>query len=378
MNEAFDFTGFKDYMDSLLEEYKVPGFDCVVYKKHKPVFRYFAGLRDVEHGIGIDGSELYLAFSMTKMLTCAAALQQFERGAYRMEDELSEYLPEFRKMKLASDQSDSGEDGYAENPIRIVDLFTMSAGFDYNIREECIKKTLAEGKTSTLDVVRAMSGKTLCFEPGTRFKYSLCHDVLGALVEVWSGRKLGDYMSENIFAPLGMSDTFFGVSENRQDRIAPRYDREEDGSLIRVPLKNMYNASKDYQSGGAGIVSRTDDYALFLDALACGGMGWNGNRILNKDTVELWKTNHLSGRALEDFHQLRKGYGYGLGVRTHMDPEVSGLLSPVGEFGWDGAAGAFSMVDTENELSLTYFQHCHDWNVEMQSGMRNALYSCLK
>lgn len=372
---TFDFTGLKACMDSLLEEYKIPGFDCVVYKKHKPIFRYYAGFRDVENGIKIDGSELYLVFSMTKMLTCASALQFFERGAFSMEDELSRYLPEFGRMKILTNDF-----GYAKNPIRIVDLFTMSAGLDYNIREDCIKKTLEDGRTGTLDVVRAMSGKSLCFEPGTRFKYSLCHDVLGALIEVWSGQKLGDYMEEHIFRPLGMSDTFFGVLQNGRsaDRFAVRYDRDEDGNLLRIPLKNAYNVSADYQSGGAGLVSRTDDYAVFLDALACGGIGWNGNRILNEDTIVLWKTNHLDGLALEDFHKLRKGYGYGLGVRTHMEPDVSGSLSPVGEFGWDGAAGAFSMVDTENELSFTYFQHCHNWDVEMQSKMRNALYMSLK
>ncbi|MBQ3099838.1 MAG: beta-lactamase family protein [Clostridia bacterium] len=395
---GFDFTGFKACMEDMREEYRIPGFDCVVYKKHKPVFRYFSGLRDVENNIEIDGSELYLVFSMTKMLTCAAALQLFERGAFSMEDKLSDHLPEFKNMKVASGGSELGNSGaiitgdtvgeeldlcrggYAKNPIRIIDLFTMSAGFDYNLWDEGVKKALADGKTGTLDLVRAMSGKTLCFEPGSRFKYSLCHDILGGLVELWSGKKLGDYMSENIFGVLGMSDTFFGVPKDPAllGRIAPRYSREDDGSLLRVPIKNAYNISADYQSGGAGIISCTNDYAIFLDALACGGIGRNGNRILKEETVRLWKTNHLKGQALEDFHQLRPGYGYGLGVRTHMEPDVSGSLSPIGEFGWDGAAGAFSMVDIDNELSFTYFQHCHNWDVDMQTKMRNALYSCFK
>lgn len=396
--DDFDFTGLKACMDGLLEEYNVPGFDCIVYKEHKPVFRYFAGDRDVENGLKIDGSELYLVFSMTKMLTCASALQLYEQGAFSLTDKLSDHLPEFENMKLASQGvglGNSGEimtggavgedidvcyDGYAKNPIRIIDLFTMSAGFDYNLWDEGVKNALADGKTGTLDLVRAMSSKTLCFEPGSRFKYSLCHDILGGLIEIWSGKKLGDYMSEHIFGVLGMTNTFFGVPKDPAllGRIAPRYSREDDGSLLRVPIKNAYNISADYQSGGAGLISCTEDYAIFLDALACGGVGCNGNRILKEDTVRLWRTNHLKGQALEDFHQLRQGYGYGLGVRTHMEPDVSGSLSPVGEFGWDGAAGAFSMVDTDNALSFTYFQHCHNWDVAMQNKMRNALYSCLK
>ena len=397
MDGIVDFTSFKAAMDALYEEYNIPGLDCIVYKKHKPIFRYFLGFRDVENNLKIDGSELYLVFSMTKMLTCAAALQLFERGAFSMDDELSRFLPEFKKMKIASEGSnvndaveiitgaafgeefDAGQSGYAKNPIRIIDLFTMCAGLDYNTREECIKQALSDGKTGTLDIVRAMSGKTLCFEPGTRFKYSLCHDVLGGLVELWSGQKLGDYMSEHIFRPLGMSDTFFGIPKDPAllERVAARYIREDDGSLQRVPLKNAYSISEDYQSGGAGLMSCANDYALFLDALACGGIAWNGNRILKEETITLWKTNRLKDRTLDDFHQLRPGYGYGLGVRTHMEPDVSGSLSPVGEFGWDGAAGAFSMVDTQNELSFTYFQHCHNSDVAMQNKMRNALYSCL-
>ena len=89
-------------------------------------------------------------------------------------------------------------------------------------------------------------------------------------------------------------------------------------------------------------------------------------------------TNQLSGKALEDFDKLRKGYGYGLGVRTHLDPSSSGSLSPIGEFGWDGASGAFALVDTKNKLSLTYLQQMYGWSMEVQNLIRNALYSCIK
>jgi len=334
---------------------------------------------------------------MTKMLTCTAALQLFEQGKYAMEDELSAYIPAFKRMKITRDALNTEnaarittgasmgesvtvkEDGYAENPIRIVDLFTMRAGLDYDLFDEGIRAALADGRHSTVQVAEAMANKTLGFEPGTRFRYSLCHDVLGALVEIWSGESLGDYMQNHIFRPLGMQNTRFGVptDEESLSRMAARYSYEN-GVPVRQSVECVYNITDEYQSGGAGLCSCTADYALFLDALACGGVGKSGARILNEQTVRLMQTNHLSGQALEDFHELRAGYGYGLGVRTHMDANVSGSLSPVGEFGWDGAAGAFSMVDTANRLSLTYFQHSHSWSVEMQGKMRNALYSCLK
>ncbi len=371
-----DFSNLKRCLDSILNETLTPSVDCLVYQDHRPIFRYFSGYSDIEAEKAIDGNELYFIFSMTKMVTCTAALQLFEQDQFSMDDELSRYIPSFAKMKILDPTT---QDGYAQNPIRIVDLFTMRGGLDYNLESDGIKKALAEGKTSTRELVDAMSDKILGFEPGTRFRYSLCHDVLGALIEIWSGKKLSVYMDEMIFRPLGMNRTFFRspIDSEVKAQLAARYTSDENGQLKKISLECPYNLSPEYQSGGAGLISCTEDYALFLDALACGGIGKTGNRILKESTVELMKTNQLQGEALDDFHQLRDGYGYGLGVRTHLDPDESGSLSPIGEFGWDGAAGAFSMVDTEHKLSLTYFQHCHKWDKSIQSQMRNALYSCL-
>lgn len=392
-----NFTRLRDYMDRLVQEYNVPGVDCIVYKEHEQIFRYFTGKSDIESNKYLRGDDLYLIFSMTKMLTCTCALQLFEQGKFLMSDPISKYLPEFERMRISNAEHDNSkatlittgadtgkydevsDDGYAKNPITFRDLFTMSAGLDYNLGADYIKKALAEGKKTTRELVGAFSETVLGFEPGTRFRYSLCHDVLGALIEVISGKKFGDYMTENLLEPLGMKDTFFGLpkDEERLSRMAALYSYNAERRPERKPLNCCFNLSDEYQSGGAGLVSCTEDYALFLDALANGGVGKTGNRILSSSTVELMRTNHLTGKPYEDFQNLRQGYGYGLGVRTHVDKIKSGSLSPVGEFGWDGAAGAFSMVDPSNKLSLTYFQQIHGWDLRIQTEMRNILYSCL-
>ena len=393
-----NFTNLKNYLDSIPEKFNVPGLDCIVYKNHEMVFRHFTGMSDRESGKPVKGDELYLIFSMTKMLTCTAALQLFEKGCYIMSDPISTWLPEFEKMKITTDEIDAAEgqkvssgagvseacestvSGFAKTPITVKHLFTMSAGLNYALADDAIKSALASGKKSTRELVEAMANKTLSFEPGTRFQYSLCHDVLGALIEIWSGKKLGEYMEENIFKPLGMNNTFFGLTkdEEKLSRMMARYSTDDDGNVNRVPLECVFNITDEYESGGAGLTSCTEDYAIFLDALACGGTAKNGYKLLSPATVELMGTNHLTGRQCEDFYKLRPGYGYGLGVRTHTDKTVSGSLSPVGEFGWDGAAGSFSMVDTKNKLSITYFQHVHRWPIRMQTEMRNALYSGLE
>ncbi len=392
-----NFNFLKEELDKLVSEGITPGADCSVHIDHKEAFRYFAGAKDIEENRKLAGDELYIIFSMTKMLTCVSALQLYEKDVFQLDDPLAKYMDEFKEMHMYSDAEIVGDAGVTtgqildvftnngtvsktQNPITIRQLFSMTAGFDYCLKEEPILKSIEAGKTTTLDLVKSLSETVLGFEPGTRFRYSLCHDVLGGLVEIWSGMKLGDYMQENIFKPLGMKETFFGVPKDKEraERLASLYEKNEAGDFVKLPHRCGFNITDDYESGGAGLVSSTSDYALFLDALACGGVGKSGNRILKTETVEMMRSNQLKGQPLEDFQCLRKGYGYGLGVRTHIAPERSGSPSPVGEFGWDGAAGAFSLVDTENKLSLAYFQHMHSWEVSQQDRLKKALYQSLK
>lgn len=388
-----NFTNLRNCMDSLVSDEYRPSVDIMVYREHELLFRYFTGVKDIENGGEIKGDELYFIYSMTKMITCCCALQLFEQGKYELDDEVSKYLPEFAKMKItaealntenakkiASGQSigestNALDDGYAKTPITIRHLFTMTAGLDYDLNSAGIIRSKKQGKISTRELVAAMADKTLGFEPGTRFRYSLCHDVLGALVEVWSGKKLGDYMRENIFEPLGMKNTGFAVPQNTE-KMPTLYSKYLNQPFKKEELECAYTISSEYESGGAGLNSTTEDYALFLDAVACGGLGKTGNRILKEETVKLWGTNQLSGASAEDFDNMRRGYGYGLGVRVHIDPNRSGTISPVGEFGWDGAAGAFSMVDPINKISLTYFQNVLGYGID-QNAVRNALYKDL-
>ena len=143
-----DFKRLKDHLDRILVDYKVPGLDCIVYKEHEMIFRYFTGKSDVENGKEMTGNELYLIYSMTKMITCTAVLQLMEQGRILAKDPISAYLPEYSKMKLSASAIDpavaakiatgeivlSGTEnetaGYAKTPITIEHLLTMTAGFN--------------------------------------------------------------------------------------------------------------------------------------------------------------------------------------------------------------------------------------------------------
>lgn len=121
--------------------------------------------------------------------------------------------------------------------------------------------------------------------------------------------------------------------------------------------------SDNYDSGGAGLISNLNDYALFADALASGHSA-DGYVLLKPQTVELMRSNQLCGKSYDDFKTgvNKIGYSYGLGVRTLIDnnlPQVNPKV-PLKEFGWDSAAGAYVMICPEKKLSVFYAQHVLD------------------
>ncbi len=181
MVNKMDFSILTDYLNSLVYDKNTPCVDCIVYKNHQMIYRHFAGKSDLEANKDIAGDELYFIFSMTKLVTCTAALQLYEKGKYNLDDPISKYMPEFKHMKISSDSVDlenakkvtSGallgdcvshnESGCAQTEITVKHLFTMTAGFDYNISSPYIQSALADGKSSTRDLVGALSGAVLGF-----------------------------------------------------------------------------------------------------------------------------------------------------------------------------------------------------------------------
>ena len=136
----------------------------------------------------------------------------------------------------------------------------------------------------------------------------------------------------------------------------------------------------EYDSGGAGITTTVEDYGKFCAALAGGGRGINGERILMADTVERMRRNQLTETQQKDFSwpQL-KGCGYGLGVRTLIDPTAAGVECEAEEFGWGGAAGASAYIDIKNGVALFYAHHMLNPQEEYyQPRIRKALYDSLK
>ncbi|NJP39833.1 beta-lactamase family protein [Oscillospiraceae bacterium HV4-5-C5C] len=379
-----DLQPLKDFMDQLTT-WRIPGADLAVSWKGREVFRYQSGYADLAAHKPLQGDQLYNLYSVSKVFTCTAALQLLEKGKYILTDPVSQYLPEFSHPKVQRVSPDGTVSlTEASRPIRIMDLFTMSAGLDYDLNSAPIQtvKQATGGRCPTQAVIRALAEKPLQFEPGTHWQYSLCHDVLGALIEVWSGQNLGDYMRQHIFDPLGLSDTGFSLSADQEPRLAEQYRfNEQTGQAELTPGgSNEYRLGSEYQSGGAGLISSVNDCLRLADALAhMGKHPYSKAPLLAQATIELMRTNHLDPVRQQDFNwDPMLGYGYGLGVRTLVDRSLGGCLSPVGEFGWGGAAGAYMLIDPLNELSIFYAQHLlNSQEPYVHPRLRNLVYACL-
>jgi len=337
------FEKLNAFVDSFLEM-GTPGYDLLVYQNGQCIYRRTRGLSDVENQIPMNGEERYNIYSCSKLITVTAAMQLWEKGLFSLEDRLSDYLSEFAEMTV---QTDNGIQK-AKNPILIRHLFQMTAGFSYNVASPQLQLAAKEtdSRCPTLETMRYLAREPLLFEPGTSWRYSLCHDVLAALVEKLSGQRFGNYVKEHIFDVLGMTHSTFCLPESELDTIAAQYRIHPETGLRYNCGKNImfYKLGSEYESGGAGGISTAEDYMKFLEGLRT-------HKLLHPDTLRLMIEDSLEGPARVAADVNLRGYGLGLRCPRKENP---GRLT---DFGWGGAAGAVVGVDIPRNMCYLYMQH---------------------
>ena len=315
---------------------------------------------------------LHDIFSASKVLTMIAVMQLVEQGKIRLNDELSKYLPEFKNMNVLADfdltdfvstgkfaigwPGEEEKTNPCQNKILIHDMMSMCAGFSYHLGSKGVLKVLEKNPhAGTREIVHAMAEYPLLYEPGTRYAYSYAHDILAAVVEVVSGLKFGEYMKRYVFEPLETSDIFYQVPVSEMYRMTELYTFDAEKEKYVPCTVNIARLNDTYESGGGGVACTVEAYSKIIDALANDGIGANGTQILKPESIKEMSKNRLNEQQLQDFHIGGKlEYGYGLGVRTLIDENAS--KSPIGEFGWDGAAGAYVLIDPKNHLAVFYVQ----------------------
>lgn len=368
------------YMDAL-GDYPVPARDVAVWQGHRSLYRHMAGCSDPAGKVPVTAADVYLLYSSTKPVTCAGALRLVERGQLSLEDPVAKYLPEYGEVLVR----DGAHLRPPKAPMKIKDLFTMCGGLSYRRDTPALLAVKDNATITTREVVRLFTEEPLLFDPAEHFEYSLCHDVLAAVVEVITGKRFGTYLKDELFTPLGMESTAFHLTPEMQaHRTTPFvYNAATDRCEVD-PAGNSFRLSEQYESGGAGIYSTTDDCIKFADALACGGTAWNGYEVLRPETVAAMGKNQLGAGPLADFQQKtgHLGYGYGLGVSVLMDRKPRHFHCPEGIFGWGGAAGTRIFVDTKNQISIFYMQEvlggtCETYETHPHNVILNLVYEAL-
>ena len=348
------FNSVTAYIDKLIEEKKLPLLDVRVYKNHEPIYRHCGS-----YSGGFGDKELLCMFSCTKVFTAVSAMRLIEEGKIELDAPVSKYIPAFAEAYTLDENGNKHPE-----IITVRHLFTMSSGFDYKINiPEIVKLSKEKYDTATTsDVISILLKNPLHFKPGSNFLYSLSHDALGALIETVEGMTLAEYMEKNIFSPLGMKNSTMN-SEGYINNHPTCYDILPDNSFVpeRGNTYKHFHPTKKYVSGGAGLISTAEDLALFADTLACGGIATNGYVLLKPETIDKMKESHFHALNVNNNYTCVQGtdYGYGLGVRVRTAALECGI--PVGEFGWDGAAGSYILVDTDNGISIAMGMNILNW-----------------
>ena len=358
----------------------IPGCELAITYKGESVYRAAAGFADAKQTRPASENDLYYVFSISKISTCVAAMQLVEKGVIALDDPVSKYLPAFAHLTV---KNGAGKPVPAKNTMTVLHLFTMTGGLNYNCDTAPLLRARMEPDADTLRIVNAMAKVPLEFEPGTKFLYSLCHDVLAAVVEVASGMRFADYVQTHIFDPLGMKDTGYHLPEALLPRMADLYKSRHCVPVADpIELWNNYTFTDRYDSGGAGLYSSTSDQIRLLTALANGGKTKDGYVMLRPETVREMGVNRLSDEVLPSFFPSRLfGYGWGLCGRAHQNPTLSLSRSSIGEFGWDGAAGAFGLADPEKQIALYFAMHskgCQYAYQVVHPILRNLAYEAIE
>ena len=378
-----------DWLNQQVESERLAGASVMICRNGRIGYLESAGQSDLENGKPFDASTIVRIFSMTKPITSVAAMMLYEEGRYQLDDPVAKYLPEFTDTKVWKGEGSLENVEDQTRPMLVKHLFMHTSGLTYGFmnanvvdQEHRNQKIEFPGTAGTLEeLVKRLAVIPLIAQPGTQWNYSVSTDVLGRLVEVWSGLSLEAFFKERILEPLGMHDTGFSVAEGNKDRFASLYSPLSGADMSNVGKQSVSDsrqmkpglklqepaATSRYLkptklfSGGGGLTGTIGDYARFCQMLLNGGE-LDGERLLSPITVNYMRSNQLPDNA--DMAAMGQpvwsetsydGIGFGLGFAVVIDPPKASIITSVGEHHWGGAASTFFWIDPQEDLFVVFF-----------------------
>jgi CubicO group peptidase (beta-lactamase class C family) len=362
-----------------MEEGRLAGGSVLIGRRGQVGYFETAGVADLDTGEAFSREAIVRAYSMTKPIVTAAAMMLYEEGCFQLDHPISTYLPEFTSPEVWTG-GELSNTVPAESPIAVWHIMSHTSGLTYgfmqaNVVDAEYRARGIEQPSPNINLeewVKALSEIPLICHPGSEWNYSVSTDVLGRLVEVWSGMSLDVFLEERIFKPLGMVDTGFFVRAENKERLSAMYGPKVGagmGGVGQVPLSergglklldkaegSRYLAPANLLSGGGGLVSTMEDYSRFCQMMLNGGE-WDGERLLAPSTIKHMRSNHLpDGKDMSQMGQpvwsetSYEGIGFGLGFAVVIDPIKAAIVASPGEHHWGGAASTFFWLDPVEDL----------------------------
>lgn len=370
------------------------GAVALIARKGKIVFNKAYGYNDPDTKAPLVKNGIFRIASQTKAITTVAAMMLWEEGKFSLDDPVSRFIPSFTNQQVM-EKYNSADTTYtaipAKRPVNIRDLLTHTSGLGYpgigtpdeNALYAKYRITGGLGiRDQKLSEVMSLLGTLpLFFQPGEKWKYGLNTDVLGYLVEIWSGMPLEEFFMKRIFQPLGMKDTYFNVPQEKGTRLVNFFQQDNSGTIKKQEstfggaLDMNYPLNKtDYFSGGGGLSSTVYDYAILLQMLLNGGE-YRGVRLLARNTVRLMTMNQIGDLGLgADSRDTKFGFGFSIvsDSGSRLTPSQSGT------YAWGGAFSTTYWVDPkENMLVVLYQQMWGPHITDTQKLFRTLVYQAI-
>ncbi len=358
----------KQSADALLhravETGDIPGVAAMACTRDATLYEGAFGTRKlgVNKPMAID-SVVWIA-SMTKPITSAGVMQLVERGRIALDDTVGRWVPELASVQVVESFDSTGAPRLRapKRPITLRHLLTHTSGYGYGMWNEPIARYMeVTGLPPTSTCENAALRLPLLFDPGERWNYGINIELAGKVIEALSGQKLGVYLKENLFDPLGMDSTGFRITPSMRKRMARLHERGVDGALtaddFEVPQE------PEFEMGGGGLYSTAADYLAFVRMILNKGAG-NGNRVLKAETVELMSRNQMGGLRvvpLRTVNALRSNdveffpgvtKSWGLGFMINHDKAPTGRRA--GSLAWAGLSNCYFWIDPAAGIGGVY------------------------
>lgn len=360
-------------MNAWVKKNWVNGSVALIARHGKIVFDKAYGYNDIDMKTPLDKNGIFRIASQTKAVTTVAVMMLWEEGKFSLDDSVAKFIPAFANEKVLNTfnpQDTTYTTVPAKRPITIRDLLTHTSGLGYPgigtpAEIELYAKSNITGGVGVRDqklsdAMNRLGGLPLFFQPGEQWKYGLNHDVLGYLIEIWSGMTMEAFFAKRIFQPLGMKDTYFNLPAEKSSRLVNFFQTDSTGAIKKQAsvfggaLDMNYPLQKTgYFSGGGGLVSTTHDYAILLQMLLNGGE-YNGVRLLAHNTVRMMTMNQIGDLFVNLGVKTENKFGFGFSIITENGSRLG--PSQAGTYAWGGVFSTSYWVDPKEDMFVIIYR----------------------